>query len=900
MRSLTDTSVLTADQAVHCSLVVVDVEGFGGRSRTMPHQVAVRAGMYRALRGALSSAGIAWTDCYHEDRGDGVVVLVPARTAKALLVERLPLELVNAIREHNRVSVAPQRIRMRMAVHAGEVVFDRHGVTATSLNFTFRLIEAPTVKKALAESPGVLALITSDWFFEEVVRHSPDASAASYRPVRVSVKETSTVGWLSLPDHPYPADESVLDAPMAPQTPVPRQLPAKPRWFAGRSHELALLTKEVRRASYADPTQVTTVVHGAGGIGKTWLAVQWCHQHLDQFPDGQLFVDLRGFSPTEEQMTAAGAVRCFLDALGVSPQAMPVAFEAQVGLYRSLVAGRRMVIVMDNVRNTAQVAQLLPGTPACVVIVTSRNRLDGLVTGHGANLLALDTLAGREDRALLTARLGRQRLAVEPAATAELLAQCGGFPLALSIVAARAAAHPEFPLAGFAAELRDITTRLGVLDDNDPASSLLAVLSWSCRALTDAQIETFQLLGIAPGQDIGLAAAASLLGVPAAHTAAALRALEQVSLIQQHAPGRWRMHDLIRLYAANQEHHLDRREAARRRVVDFFVHTACLADRVLFPSGPSFPLDEPVPGCRPDPPHDRADAMAWFAKEHECLLAAQQVAVDREWHSAVWQLAWSMHTFHWWQGHFRDHVTVWRAGLAAADLLGDPVVQATANLMFGDALARIGRPGDALTHLEQGQAFAVQANDAAGQARAHYVLGWAWEQRADFHKALDHACHSLRLFRDSGTPVWTALALNAVGWFHAQLNEYEAARSHCDQALLLFRAHNDRNGEAATLDSLGYIAHCTGKLSEAATHYSTALQLYRELDNAYCAASTLDHLAETHLAAGATDLATTTWQQAYDLYEAQNRTTECDRVSRHLGTTGGARIGSGTGGRAGR
>jgi tetratricopeptide (TPR) repeat protein len=871
---------------VHCTVLVVDVEGFS--HRTAPHQVAVRNGFYLALASAFDSAGISWPDCYHEDRGDGVVVLIPAHVPKAVLVDLLPHDLVGALCEHNRAAPAEDRIRLRMALNAGEIIFDDHGVTGSSLNLAFRLIEAGPVREALAESPGVLALITSSWFFDEVVRHSPNAEPARYRPVRVSVKETVAVGWLSLPDRPYPADDSVLECRRAPDmsaTPVPHQLPAMPRWFTGRIAELELLTKELDRATDAHATMATNVIHGTGGIGKTWLALCWCHQQLDRFPDGQLFVDLRGFSPTEEPMTAASAIRCFLDALGVRPQAIPVGRDAQVGLYRSLVANRRMVIVLDNALDTTQVTPLLPGTPTCTVLVTSRNRLDGLATGHGAHLLRLNTLTGQQGRDFLIARLGGRRLAAEPDATAELLTRCGGFPLALSIVAARAEAHPDFPLSRLAAELRDTTTRLDVLDDEDPVSSLPAVLSWSCHALTAEQVEMFQLLGIAPGQDIGLAAVASLAGVQPTRAAAALRRLEQVSLIQQHSLGRWRMHDLVRLYAASQarEEQHARHETVLRRVIDFYLHTAYAADRRLFPHGPPLDLGLPTPGCHLDPPRNAAAAMDWFETEHDCLLAAQQTAIDYGWHGAVWQLAWAMHTFHWWQGHFRDHLTMWEAGLTAASYLDDPAIQSTGHLMLGDALAKVGKLDEAFTCLDKALRLADHANDLS-RGRAHFVLGWAWEQRGDYQQSLDHAIHALSLFRRHKSPVWEALTLNQVGWFHARLCQYRLARARCEEALLLFRQYQDRNGEAATMDSLGYIAHHTGDLAEAINRYREAASLYRDLDNAYCEAGTLDRLAETYLAAGDRERAANTWQQANDFYRTQHRTSDSERVQGHLRT----------------
>jgi DNA-binding SARP family transcriptional activator len=377
-------------------------------------------------------------------------------------------------------------------------------------------------------------------------------------------------------------------APGASAAVVPRQLPAPPKGFTGRDRELAALDREAG----PDGTLVLSAIGGPGGIGKTWLALHWAHRHADRFPDGQLFVDLRGFSQEGSPLTPAAAVRGFLEALGIAPRSIPADLDARVRLFRSLVADRRMLIVVDNARSSDQVVPLLPGSPLCTVVVTSRNRLTDLVTRHGAQPLRLDVLTEQESRQVLVSRLGEDRVAAEPAAVGELLACCGGFPLALAIVAGRAAAHPDFPLAAPAAELRDVATRLAVLDDDDPASSLPAVLSWSHDTLTDEQARVFALLGVAAGVDLDLPAAASLVGRTTPATRSVLHALEDKHLVQQKAPGQWRMHHLIKLHAAELAHRnlaeADR-DAAHGRLVDFYLHAAHAAHAAGMLPGPRTP-----------------------------------------------------------------------------------------------------------------------------------------------------------------------------------------------------------------------------------------------------------------------------------------------------------------------
>ncbi|MEU4745644.1 hypothetical protein AB0G02_34985, partial [Actinosynnema sp. NPDC023658] len=258
-------------QAVHRTILVVDVEGFGDPRRTLPHQVGTRAGLYRVVTDALTAAGAPWRDCYHEDRGDSVFVLVPPEYAKAPLVEVLPVALARALREHNDTSPSAQRTRLRVAVHAGEVVFDGHGVTSTAVTTAFRLLDAAPVRRALAESPGLVAVVVSRWVFDEVVRHSTVLDPATFRPVPVEVKEVRDTAWIALPDHPYPADPAVLD-PAAPDPtspdPValddratavdprgggatPRQLPGTPTPFVGREEYLSELDRPLTAADGA-------------------------------------------------------------------------------------------------------------------------------------------------------------------------------------------------------------------------------------------------------------------------------------------------------------------------------------------------------------------------------------------------------------------------------------------------------------------------------------------------------------------------------------------------------------------------------------------------------------------------------------------------------------------------
>lgn len=672
---------------------------------------------------------------------------------------------------------------------------------------------------------------------------------------------------------------------------VPRQLPAPPRLFTGRTDEIAYLTAAADGEDSPLRTVVISAIGGTGGIGKTSLALQWAHTHLDRFPDGQLYADLRGFGPDPEPLPPAVVVRGFLEALGVASNAMPADTDGQAALYRSLVTDRRLLIVLDNARDTAQVVPLLPGSPACTVLVTSRNQLAGLTVTHGARPLTLDILSGTEARELLTGHLGQERVDAEPEAVSTFVDRCAGLPLALGIVAARAVIQVRLPLRALAEELQDTSTRLDALDAGELGVNLRAVFSWSYHALPPEVAEVFRLLGLAPSSDTGLAAAASLTAKPIPRLRELLRRLEAASLVYQQAPGHYRLHDLVYLYAAEQAHRthsLAVRDAVLRRLVDFYLHTAYAADRLLDPRRPPVALGQSAPGCLPHPLRDAAEAMAWFDIEHSHLLEAQQVAVEQGWHSQVWQLARTLATFHARRRRSPDQIEVWRVAVVAADKQGDPAVQALAYRFLGQASTGVGDDNAAFNNLRTALVWSEQAGDAAEQARAHYALAVAWERHGDCQRALTHAYEALRLFEGLNDPVEEARALNAVGWVHAHLTQYEDAHAACDRALALFRRHRHPDGEADTLHSLGYVAQHTGQHAEALAYFSQALTVYREVGNTRGEVDSLSSLGEVYTSLGRYIEAHDAWRQTVDLLQAQHRVAEADRLREQLATRAAA------------
>jgi len=866
---------MSRTEPVHRTVVVVDVEGYGDPRRTSPNRVAVRDRMYQALGEGFAAAGVPWDDCDTDDSGDGVLVLVPATISKAPLVERMPATVAASLREHNETHPVEERVRMRMAIHAGEITRDVNGSTGDCLIHAARLCDAPALKTALAQSPGTLALILSSWMYDEIARHCTQVDPATFRPARVVVKETDTSAWIALPDHPYPPNQ----APRGVTASGPRQLPAAPTGFVGRAAESTVLDKQATGGG----TMVISTLAGAGGIGKTCLAVHWAHQNLHRYPDGQLFVDLQGFSPTGTPLEPPAVLRGFLEALGEAPDRIPTDPQNLARHYRSRIADKQMLILLDNAATVDQVWDLLPGTPTCTVLVTSRHRLAGLTALHGARPLGLDVLPTNDARALMAHALGPDRLAAEPRAVAELLDICAGLPLAVRIVTARAAQCPDFPLAALAEDLRDATARLDGLAAGDQRTNLLAVLSWSIRHLPAEAQTVFALLGAAPGPDIALCAASALTGLPPRRTRALLQELEDVSLVRQPTPGRYRMHDLIRIYARKQDLAPDVRAAALGRVLDFYVSTAHAADRILDPNRPPITLDVPAFDGPSAPLPDVAAALAWFDTEHPALLAAQQIATTHDWHRSRWQLAWALDTFHARRGNRGDRLPMWRAALDAADHLPEAAARIHAHRRYGGVCVDVGQWDEGIRHLNQALALAEEHGETEQQAHTHRGLTVLWASRGEHGPALQHALRARILFHLLQQTTEEASMLNAMGWCATELGDHAKANQHCQAALALLRDHPDAEVEAATLDSLGYIAHRSGHHRDAVAYYLRSLALFRELGNNSEAAGTLDNLGRTHVDLGERDQARAAWEEALQLHRAQGHDGAADRLQQQLG-----------------
>jgi DNA-binding SARP family transcriptional activator/Tfp pilus assembly protein PilF len=662
---------------------------------------------------------------------------------------------------------------------------------------------------------------------------------------------------------------TVGDRPAA--DPAPAQLPLEVPGFSGRRAELDRMHEALGAAGGNPPAAVPIVaIAGTAGVGKTALAIRFARQVAGHFPDGQLHVNLRGFGPSGSAMHPDDALRYFLDAFAVPPQRIPASLEARAALYRSLLDGKRVLIVLDNARDTGHVRPLLPGSPGSLVVVTSRSQLTGLVVTEGAVPLSLDVLTDEEAYELLGRRLGRERLAAEPQAGAELITLCARLPLALSITVGRGATRPGLSLAALAAELRDTRSRLDALDAGDAATDLRAVLSWSYQQLSPRAARMFRLLGLHPGPDISRAAAVSLGGASDDDAGTALGELTRAHMVAEHAPGRFTFHDLLRAYAverARQAADEAEGERALRRAVGHYLHTARAAAAKVYPQRylPVPPVLEA--GVTLEEIGDHDQALGWLEAEHSVLLAVAGYAAETGMMPQGWMLPCMLADYLDTRGHWADLEVSQRSALAVARRSGDEEGEARVCLELGIACVRLGKLAEAEPHLECSLRLYGRMGDRASQARAHTIFAYRLEREERYGEALGHTQQALELHRAVGNRAGEALALNGVGWYLTMLGEHRQALSCCREALSLNRELGNRRGESATLHSLGYAYYQLGDYPKALASYRNAVELAVQAGDRYTEAVSLTSLADASYMTGDTAAAREAWQRALATFD---------------------------------
>jgi tetratricopeptide (TPR) repeat protein len=656
--------------------------------------------------------------------------------------------------------------------------------------------------------------------------------------------------------------------PVTAAAPVPRQLPGAVQQFAGREAELEQLTGLLGEASGAGGAVVISAIGGTAGVGKTALAVHWAHQVAERFPDGQLYVNLRGYDPGQP-MRPTDALAGFLLALGVPGQDIPAGEQERAARYRSLLAGRRMLIVLDNVGEVDQVRPLLPGTQGCVAVLTSRDSLAGLVARDGARRLDLDLLPPADAAALLTVLIG-DRAVADPAATRALVAQCARLPLALRVAAELAAARPAASLADLTGELTDQQRRLDLLDaGGDPRTAVRAVFSWSFRHLEPDTARTFRLLGLHPGDDFDPYAAAALAGCPVDQASRALDRLARAHLVQPSGPGRYSMHDLLRGYArelATAQDGPDGQRVALTRLFDHYLHTAAAAMGTLYPAEHPYRPRIPVPGTPEPAVSYPAEARDWLDAQRASLIAIAAYAADHGWPGHTTRLADILYRYLLNGGHYAEAIVVHTHAGRAARHTGDKVAEAVALHSLGTVDLRQDRYQQATKLLEQALALSREAGDRTVEARTVHNLGLIDFAQGRYARAAGHYQQGLDMAREAGRRSIEAIALGNLGTVDLRQGRYTEAIGHFRQALALFQEIRGFSGAGEALVGLGLVDLRQGRCTEAISHFRQALPLFRKTGNREGEAGALAGLGDTDLRQDRYQQAIAHIQQALVLY----------------------------------
>jgi DNA-binding SARP family transcriptional activator/tetratricopeptide (TPR) repeat protein len=665
----------------------------------------------------------------------------------------------------------------------------------------------------------------------------------------------------------------------APPVPAPRQLPAAVRQFRGRREELAALNQLLDDAGAG--TIVISAIDGTAGVGKTALAVQWAHQAAHRFADGQLYVNLRGYD-LDQPMSPGEALAGFLRALGMPGQDLPADIDGRAAMYRSLLAGRRALVLLDNASDAEQVRPLVPGSPTCATVVTSRDSLAGLVALDGAMRLDLDVLPAGDAVDLLRALIGSR--AVDDSQACETLAsQCCRLPLALRIASELAVARPGVSLADLVEELADHRRRLDTLDvGGDPRAAVRTVLSWSYRHLEPSAARAFRLLGVYPGPDFDAHAVAALADIAPGPARDLLDALTGAHLIQPVDRGRFAMHDLLRAYArelAAQASCQDEIMMAQTRLFDYYLGAAAVAMDSAFPSE----RHRRPAVARPATPvarlADQARAREWLNAELPSLVAAAAAARDR-WPNHVTGLAQTLFRFLETSGYHTEAAIIHGHARHAASLAGDlsGEADALAYLAIGDA--QEGRCEHAVDQLQQALALYRKGTNRIGEARVLSNLSVISERLGRRRQAIGHNLEAIALFRVIGDRTGEARATGNLGLIRERQGDYQEAADHYARALVMFREDGDLVGQGYIHTNLGGLRLRQGRIKDAADEQCAALKLFRDCDSRYGEASALSRLGRAYQELGRSDEAIEHHERALALFrEAGDRSGEAEGLN---------------------
>jgi tetratricopeptide (TPR) repeat protein len=925
-----------AIQPEHRSILVVDIEAFSQRTNRV--QLDLHRRLRRLLQGALQAGNIGKDACEWEDRGDGFLITIGAEVPKSRLLDPVIPQLVEQVEAHNRTAEPVRQLRLRVVVHAGEVLRDPKANVGLAVVAACRLLDSPELRVHLKATSRPLAVAVSDWIYREVVQHGYGSiDRAAYQPMPFTSKNTVDHAWVYVPgdvtvpatttstrrrlrrppDQPTGTHDDTLeprDAGAQEETAIPADLPGDIPSFTGRSKELKTLRRlfaAPRRRSQAGLIVVSAIA-GKGGVGKTALAVHAAYQLQQQFPDGQLYVNLHG---AERQALQPGDVLArLLRALGIPSDLIPEGVDERAELYRRRLSRRRVLIVLDNAADEAQVRPLLPGGGNSAVLITSRALLAGLDT---AATIRLDGLQEDEAIDLLSKLVGRARAEEEPEAATTISRLCGYLPLAIRIAGAKLNANPQLPLTKFADQLTDQHRRFDTLHVGD--LDLRASFALSYQQLTADQQRLFRLLGLPEGPSIGVPAAAALLNQQVTEAENLLEQLVVLNLLERPTLERYQLHDLLRLFASEQaisEESESERTMALQRLFTFYLATTQRADEHIRPGRP---IDSEL-ATSPQQLSFRglSEASEWLEQERATLVnAVQQAAAIPSSSRIAGELANALRGFFELRSYFTDWEQTGEAALTAAELQRDTRALATARLNFGIVALQRRRLDQAMRLLGEALRGYEQVGHRLGQARALTSIGNLHRDRGEYDLAVRVLREGLDLRRTQGDRHGEAVTLHLLGLLVEQRN-HQQALAHFKQSLELFDRFDDRWGqvnvkyrrgavyrdqglttdaidafeqtltlsrevghrgrEADALTELGLLHHGLGDDEQSIPYLQDALRVRRSIGDQYGEATTLRYLGEVHRANGQHQQARVCWKAAIELFDGVNAQREAGEV----------------------
>ncbi|UOZ08163.1 AfsR/SARP family transcriptional regulator [Amycolatopsis sp. WQ 127309] len=646
---------------------------------------------------------------------------------------------------------------------------------------------------------------------------------------------------------------------------VPHQLPADPRTFAGRESDLKALHALLPEALDADASTPIASVEGMGGIGKTTLAVHFAHEIADRFPGGQIHLNLRGYGPGEPVEPAA-ALEAMLTALGVPCEQIPADLDGRAASWRTHTAGRRLLIVLDNANRTEQVRPLLPG-PGCLVLVTSRWQLRALVATHGARRVALAELGAEDAVELLASTIGLERVARDPAATERFVRYCGGLPLAIRILAVRAAQFPGLPLDEFVDSLESEHDLLGSFDlaDGD-GTNIRSVFSYSYQALEPSAARLLRLLGLSTGVDFSVPAAAAVAGLDLTRTRPVLTTLAAAHLLAQPRPGRYQFHDLIRAYAGEAAEQVDtaeERDAALDRLLGWYLATAFNASRRMRPERYYRLLE--LDGLDGSAFAEYHDALDWFDEEAGNLIAAVHLARRRRRDDVCWKLAWLLQSYFGTRSRLDDWRSVFGVALEAARDGGHRPGEAGILSGLGVVNGVVRQYDESRHYLERVLAIQRELGAREGEARAQYNLALAAHNLADYTGAYEHGMRALEIVRELGMGAFEASVLRALGDICTSMGDHEQALELADAALAIPGPDGHPVDTRFTQHTRGLALLGLGRLAEGIACISESVEMFFTMGEHYEAADVLSQLGTIHLRHGDGALARECWVRSVRL-----------------------------------